>query len=122
MGENVYILGVGMTRFGKYADKGIKQLLAEAVQSLCENVKVDKEDVQAAWFSNSAWGVNQGQHCIRGQVALAPLGIQGIPIVNVENACAGASTALHSAWMSVKAGVYDLVLAAGAEKMYFPED
>jgi len=122
MSENVYILGVGMTRFGKHAERSIKQLVAEAMQTLCEDVKVDKEDIQAAWFSNSAWGANQGQHCIRGQVALAPLGIQGIPIVNVENACAGASTALHSAWMSVKAGLYDLVLAVGAEKMYFPED
>jgi acetyl-CoA acetyltransferase len=111
-----------MIRFAKHADKSIKQLVAEAMQALGEDVNVDKKDIEAAWFSNSAWGVNQGQHSIRGQVALSPLGIQGIPIVNVENACAGASTAIHSAWMSVKAGVYDLVLAAGAEKMFFPED
>ncbi len=53
---------------------------------------------------------------------MAPLGIQGIPIVNVENACAGGSTALREAWMSVKAGIYDLVLAVGAEKVWFPQD
>jgi len=122
MSENVYILGVGMIRFGKLADKSIKRLVAEAMQALGEDVSVDEKNIEAAWFSNSAWGVNQGQHSIRGQVALAPLGIQGIPIVNVENACASASTAIHSAWMSVKAGVYDLVLAVGAEKMYFPDD
>ena len=122
MSDNVYILGVGMIRFAKHADKSIKQLIAEAMQALGEDVNVDRKDIEAAWFSNSAWGVNQGQHSIRGQVALAPLGIQGIPIINVENACAGASTAIHSAWMSVKAGVYDLVLAAGAEKMFFPGD
>ena len=122
MSDNVYILGVGMIRFGRYAEKSVKQLVAEAVRALNADVSVDKKDIEAAWFSNSAWGANEGQHCIRGQVALAPLGIQGIPITNVENACAGASTALHGAWTSVKAGLYDLVLAVGAEKMYYPED
>ncbi len=118
----MYILGVGMIRFGRYPEKGVKQLVAEAMLALSDDVKVDTKSIEAAWFSNSAWGVNDGQHCIRGQVALAPLGIQGIPITNVENACAGASTALHSAYTAVKAGLYDLALAVGAEKMYYPED
>ncbi len=122
MDENVYIIGVGMTRFGKYPDLGIKQLTAGAMDALFKDVRVEKKEIQAAWFSNSGWGMNTGQHCIRGQVALAPLGIQGIPIVNVENACAGGSTALREAWMSVKAGLYDLVLAVGAEKVWFPQD
>ncbi len=122
MSDDVYILGVGMIRFKKYPEKTIKQLTAEAMQALFEDVQVDKSDIEAAWFSNSGWGMSQMQHCIRGQVALSPLGIQGIPITNVENACAGASTAVHGAWTSVKAGLYDLVLAIGAEKVYFPED
>jgi acetyl-CoA acetyltransferase len=122
MSDDVYILGVGMIRFKKYPEKSIKQLTAEAVQAVLEDTGADKEGIEAAWFSNSGWGMSQGQHCIRGQVALAPLGIQGLPITNVENACAGASTALHGAWTSVKAGLYDLVLAVGAEKVWFPED
>ncbi|MBC7247314.1 MAG: thiolase family protein [Actinobacteria bacterium] len=122
MGNDVYILGVGMIRFGKFAEKGVKQLVAEAMAALFDDVPVRKEDIQAAWFSNSGWGMYTGQHCIRGQVALAPLGIQGIPIVNVENACAGGSTALREAWLSVKAEQFDLVLAVGVEKMWFPED
>jgi len=122
MSEDVYILGVGMIRFQKYPELTIKMMTANAMQALFEDVKVEKEDIQAAWFSNSGWGMSQGQHCIRGQVALSPLGIQGIPVTNVENACAGASTALHGAWTSVKAGLYDLVLAVGAEKVWFPED
>ena len=122
MSEDVYIVGVGMIRFNKYPEKTIKQMTAEAVEALFQDVNVDKKDIQAAWFSNSGWGMSQGQHCIRGQVALAPLGIQGVPITNVENACAGASTALRGAWMSVKAGLYDLVLAVGTEKVWFPED
>ncbi|MDD3717302.1 MAG: thiolase family protein [Actinomycetota bacterium] len=122
MSDNVYILGVGMVRFKKYPEKTIKMLTAEALEALVGDVQVKKEDIEAAWFSNSGWGMSQMQHCIRGQVALAPLGIQGIPITNVENACAGASTAIHGAWTAVKAGLYDLVLAVGAEKVYFPED
>ena len=97
-------------------------MAAEAVNSLLASSGVDKKGIEAAWFSNSGWGQSTGQHCIRGQVALAPIGIQGIPITNVENACAGGSSAIHGAWTAVKAGLYDLVLAAGAEKVYFPED
>ncbi|MDY6796508.1 MAG: thiolase family protein [Actinomycetota bacterium] len=122
MSENVYIIGAGMIRFNRYPDLSIKQMTAEAMQALFEDIAVDRKDIQAAWFSNSGWGMSQGQHCIRGQVALSPLGIQGIPITNVENACAGGSNALRGAWMSVKAGLYDLVLAVGVEKVYFPED
>lgn len=122
MGNDVYVLGVGMIRFGKYAEKSIKQLTTEAVEALFRDCPVDKKDIQAAWFSNSGWGMNTGQHCIRDQVALAPLGIQGLPIVNLENACAGGSTALREAWLSVKAEQFDLVLAVGVEKVWFPED
>jgi acetyl-CoA acetyltransferase len=122
MAGDVYILGAGMIRFQKYPELGIKQMTAGAIQALFEDVRVKKEDIEAAWFSNSGWGMSQMQHCIRGQVALSPLGIQGIPITNVENACAGASTAVHGAWTAVKAGLYDLVLAVGAEKVWFPED
>ncbi len=122
MNDDVYILGIGMIRFKKYPEKSIKQLTAEAVQALHDDVRVDPKDIEAAWFSNSGWGMSEGQHSIRGQVALTPLGLQGLPVTNVENACAGASTAVHSAWTSVKAGLYDLVLAVGAEKVWFPED
>jgi acetyl-CoA acetyltransferase len=52
-------------------------------------------------------------------VALSTHGIDKIPITNVENACAGGSSAFHNAWLSVKAGVYNVALAIGAEKMYF---
>jgi len=122
MSETVYILGAGMIRFAKHPDKTVKQMTAEAVNALTADVRVDVKDIQSAWFSNVVWGMYTGQHSIKGQVALAPLGIQGIPIINVENACASGSTAVHGAWMSVKAGLYDLVLAIGVEKLWLPED
>jgi acetyl-CoA acetyltransferase len=123
MGEEVYVLGVGMIRFGKYPEKSVKDLTADAVHALLRDAPLgDTKEIEAAWFSNSMWGQTQGQHSIRGQVALAPLGIQGLPIMNVENGCAGATSALHGGWMGVKAGIYDLVLAIGVEKVWFPED
>jgi acetyl-CoA acetyltransferase len=122
MNDGVYVLGAGMIRFNKYPEKNIKQMTAEAMTALFDDVAVDRKDIEAAWFSNAGWGIYDGQHCIRGQVALAPLGIQGIPITNVENACAGGATALREAWMAIKAGLYDLVLAVGSEKVYAPHD
>ena len=71
-------------------------------------------------MSNAGWGMSTGQHCIRGQVALGPLGIGEIPIMNVENACAGGSSAFHGAWLGVAAGAYDVALAVGAEKTFVP--
>jgi len=118
MSDDVYILGSGMIRFNKYPEKNIKKMAAEAMGELIADMPLDKKDIEAAWFSNAGWGIYDGQHCIRGQVALAPLGIQGIPITNVENACAGGATALHGAWTAVKAGLYDVALAIGAEKIF----
>ena len=117
MSDNVYILGVGMTKFGKFLDKSIKVLTGEALELVFKDCGLNRSDIEAAWFSNTCWGIYKFQHSIRGQVALTANQVEGIPIINVENACAGASTALHSAWMAIKAG-YDCVLAIGAEKLY----
>jgi acetyl-CoA acetyltransferase len=119
MSDSVYVLGVGMIKFGKHPDKGVKALTGEALRLVLEDCGLTRSDIQAAWFSNSGWGISEFQHSIRGQVALTANGLDRISIVNVENACASGSTALHSAWMAIKAGVYDCVLAIGTEKMYF---
>ncbi len=118
MQENIYIMGVGMTRFGKFLDRSIKDLSGESLQKVLNDCGLKIKDIEAAWFSNTGWGMTDFQHCIRGQVALSANGIDKIPIINVENACASASTALHGAWTAVKAGLYDCVLAIGAEKVY----
>jgi acetyl-CoA acetyltransferase len=73
--------------------------------------------VEAAWFANTSQGALEGQHMIRGQVALRPLGFSGIPVVNVENACASASTALFEAANYLRSGAADIVLVVGAEKL-----
>jgi acetyl-CoA acetyltransferase len=120
--DEVYIIGVGMLRFGKYADRTIKDMSSEVLDLVLTDAGARTQDIEAAWFSNSFWGINTGQHSIRGQVALAPLGIEGVPVMNVENACAGASSAVHGCWMGIKSGLYDVALAIGAEKVYNPTD
>ncbi|MHA1334238.1 MAG: thiolase family protein [Promethearchaeota archaeon] len=118
MSRNVYVYAVGMIKFGKYLDKSIKDLTGMALGAVKSDFDQDFGLIESAWFSNSGWGMYNNQHCIRGQVALSANGIEEIPIINVENACAGGSTAFHSAWMAIKAGLYDCALAIGVEKVY----
>lgn len=116
--ENIYIVGVGMTPFGRHLDKSVKQLTAWAVEDALKDSGCDRSWVEAAYFGNTTQGHMQGQHMIRGQVALIPLGFGGIPIHNIESACASASSAFHLAVTQLRAGMADVVLAVGAEKMY----
>jgi len=116
--RNVVVLGVGMTNFGKFLERSLKDLSAEAVTNALKHAGIDKKEIEAAYVSNSMAGLMTGQESIRGQVWLRPLGIEGIPIFNVENACASASSAFHLGWLSVASGLYDCVLALGAEKLY----
>ena len=118
MNDKVYVYSVGMTKFGKFLDKGIKDLTGEALESVRKDCELNFKEIESAWFSNSAWGMYEFQHSIRGQVALSANKIDKIPIINVENACASGSTAFHGAWMAIKSGLYDCVLAIGAEKIY----
>ena len=115
MSENVYIIGVGMIRFGKHFEKSIKDMTGEALKLVLDDCDLSQDKIEAAWFSNSGWGISAFQHCIRGQVALSANGLDKIPVTNVENACASGSTALHSGWTAIKAGIYDCVLAIGTE-------
>ncbi|MHA2008031.1 MAG: thiolase family protein [Promethearchaeota archaeon] len=119
MSEKVYIIGVGMVRFAKLPGRTMKSMTGESAENALKDCGLSKGDLEAAWFSNSGWGQSEYQHCIRGQVALSTHGIDKIPITNVENACAGGSSAFHNAWLSIKAGVYNVSLAIGTEKMYF---
>ena len=116
--RDVYVVAAHTIKFGKYLEKTISELSAMTVSPCLKEAGLDKKDIQALWFSNSAWGEYKRQVCIRGQVALRPLGIDAIPITNLENACAGGSTAFHHAWMGVASGMYDITMALGAEKIY----
>ncbi|SOY62930.1 thiolase family protein [Cupriavidus taiwanensis] len=114
--NTVFVAGVGMTPFGRHMDKSIRELTRDAVQAALADAQAAPAWLQGAFFANSTQGHMDGQHMIRGQLALGDIG--GVPVVNVENACASASTAFHLAVNYVRAGAADIVLAVGAEKMY----
>jgi acetyl-CoA acetyltransferase len=118
MRMNAIIAGVGMTRFGKHMERGLKSIGGEAIEAALADTGVGLDAIQAAYVGNAAAGLVTGQECIRGQVILRSVGLGQIPVINVENACASASTALHQASAMVSAGLYDVVLALGVEKLY----
>ena len=119
--RDVAIVGVGMIRFGKHPDKGIKDLVREAVEVTLEDTGVDAKAIEAAYVGSAVPGVMTGQEQIKAQVTLSAMGIDSIPMYNVENACASSSTALHLGWTAVGAGLYDCVLVVGFEKLYDPD-
>ena len=119
--RDVYVAGIGMTRFAKQPDRTLKDLTAEAVNAVLKDSGQAVGDVQSCYFGNAVAGSMTGQEMLAGQFFLRPLGLGGIPIFNVENACASASTAFHLAWQAVASGMQDAVLAVAAEKMTHPD-
>ncbi len=116
--ESIYIVGVAMTPFGKLLDRSVKDLTREAVTAALDDAGCAIADLEAVQFSNACQGHMQGQDLIRGEIALRSMGIEGIPVTNVENACASASTAVHGAVQFLRAGMGEVALAVGVEKMY----
>lgn len=116
--EQVYVAGVSMTYFGRQLDKTIKGMASEAVQGALKDAGVASQPAEAAFFANSTQGHMERQHMIRGEVVMRSMGVGGIPVVNVENACASAATAFNLAVNFLKAGEGDVALALGAEKMF----
>jgi len=119
--RDVYVAGTGMTLFAKQPGRSLKDLTAEAVRAALADAGLDVGAVRACWFANAVAGSITGQEMVAAQVTLLPLGLAGIPMFNVENACASASSAFHLAWQSVASGACDVALAVGAEKMTHPD-
>ena len=115
------IIGVGMHKFGKFLDRSLKELSRVAVWSAIHDAGIDAKQIEAVYFSNVLGGLITGQEAIRGQVFLRDSGFEGLPIVNVEGACASGSIALQQAILGIAAGLYDVVLAVGAEKLYLDD-
>jgi len=116
--SDIYIVGVGMTPFGKFLDRSVKELTREAVTAALTDAGAQLTDIEAAWFANAAQSTLEGQGSIPGEIALRSMSIQEIPVTNVENACASASTALDQAATWLEAGRGGVALAVGAEKMF----
>jgi acetyl-CoA acetyltransferase len=110
-----------MTRFGFTPESTVRSLAIAAVDEALADAAVGASDVDMVVFANAGEGVLTGQEMIRGQVVFHHYGLGGIPIMNVENACASASTALQVACMAVAAGTAEVVVAVGAEKLTNPD-
>jgi acetyl-CoA acyltransferase len=119
--RDVYIAGAAMTRFGKFPHRTIRALAEEATRGAMADAGVTPADVGMVFFSNAVAGLLTNQEMIRGQVALRHTGLLGLPMVNVENACASASTAFYLACLAVGAGAADVALAVGSEKLTHPD-
>ncbi|MFA5939955.1 MAG: thiolase family protein [Sinimarinibacterium sp.] len=114
---NIYIAGIAMTVFGRHAERSLDDLAREALEGALKDAGCRRDDLGAAFYSGMTNGFLQGQIAIPGQVVFSKIGISGIPIYNIENACASGSTAVNLAVQTLKAGAADVVLALGAEKM-----
>ena len=112
MSEDVYILGASMTRFGRYPERTVEQIGAEAARAALDDAGVSIRDTQALYAGN----VMQANAMV-GQRILREIGQTGAPVVNCSNACASGGTALREAFASIRGGLHDLVLVVGAEKM-----
>ena len=108
--RNVVILGAAMKRFGRYQES-IIDLGAECSLNALKDAGVAWKDINAAYCSHVLMGVTVGQFI------LMPLGPTGIPIFNVDNGCAGGTTAMILARQAIGAGIYDIVLIVGIQKM-----
>ena len=115
--SNVYVVGSAMTVFGRHPERPLDDLAREALQGALKDAGCAISDLGTAFYAGITNGPLQGQFAIPGQVVFSKIGIEGIPVFNVENACASGSSAFHLAVQTVKAGTCDVALAIGVEKM-----
>ena len=108
--REVVILGVGMTHFGRFPEKPVAKVGAEAVLASLKDAGIGWKEVPAVYCAH-AMG-----RTVDGQLVEAELGHTGIPIINVSNACAGGGTAALVAYQAVAMGLYDLVVAMGVDQ------
>lgn len=109
--RNVYILGGGLHRFGRFPDKTVEELARVAIQDALDDSGVPFEDIEVAYCGHVYQGLGAGLR------AVTQFGETGIPIINVELACASSSTAIREAYWAIANGIYDVALVAGFEKM-----
>lgn len=115
------IVGAGATPCGRFLDRSLGDSAAAAVEAALADAGITGDEVGAVFVSNGLAGLIEGQECIRGEVYLQETELEGLPIVNCENACAGGSSALHLACMAIASGSHKTVVVLGLEKMAHPD-
>ncbi|MFC1966372.1 acetyl-CoA acetyltransferase [Chloroflexota bacterium] len=108
--DRVAIVGMGCTKFGERWDASADDMMVESAYEAFEDAGIGPEDIQAAWFGT----LDGGQS---GMLLAQPLNLPYIPITRVENMCATGTEAFRNGCYAVAAGIYDIVLTIGAEKL-----
>lgn len=116
--RDAFILGAGMTPFGRHLDKTHSELARAAVSQALGDAGAAASDIGMAIYANVVQGFVAGEMSIPGEYALRPLGIQGVRVMHVEAACASSTVGFHVAVDYVRAGLADVVLIVGVEKLY----
>jgi acetyl-CoA acetyltransferase len=109
--RGVCVIGVGMIPFGKYPERTLADLGWPAVKTAISDAGIPPKRIEAAFCGTALGGMMSGQRI------LGRLGITGIPVANIENACSSSSTALRQGVMAIRSGEYDVVLVIGVEKL-----
>jgi acetyl-CoA acetyltransferase len=109
---DAYVVGVDMIKFGRFPEKTVPQIGAQSALMALDDCGLTVQDMEALYCGNLFQAAN-----MTGQRILQEIGQTGIPVINVSNACATGATAFREAWASVKAELYDIVIAVGVEQM-----
>ena len=112
------IVGVGLTPFGRFKEHSLSELAGQAIAAALADAGLSAADVEMAFVANSMASVTTGQVAVVGQAVLRPLGFAGIPVYNIDNACAASSSALDLAVAAVLSGRADVALVVGVEKLF----
>ena len=107
--RDVYIVGVGMIKYGRYPDKTVMELAGEAIITALKDANMTMKDIQMVGSGNLSAPI--------GQAIMRTVGQTGVPVVNVANACATGSTACREAYFAVASGAYDVAMGVGSEQM-----
>jgi acetyl-CoA acetyltransferase len=110
--SDVYVVGIDMIKFGRFPERSVPEIAAESALGALDDAGLTIQDMQGLWCGN----LYQANAMV-GQRMLQEIGQTGMPVVNCSNACATGATAFRDAWLAIKAGVYDVVLAVGVEQM-----
>lgn len=119
MRGKVAVIGVGMIPFGELFEKSFQDMVQEAYINSLKSVDkgIEPKEIKAAWFGQWSGGGMIGQGALCGASLASMIGNREIPITRTENGCPTGSDAFRNACLGVASGVYDVVLALGAEKM-----
>jgi acetyl-CoA acetyltransferase len=109
--RDVIVLGIGQSTFGKFPDRSVSRLGCEAALAALKDAGIEPRQIQTAYASRLY------SDMITGQTILKDIGIAGIEMINVENACAGGATAVRQLWKDIAAGFCDVGIALGVESM-----